>query len=165
MSSLAPTPLVPDGDAREAAVEELARAFKATMGALRRLKGRESHGACGLSHAQYGVLFCLRDADSRPTGEIALAADLSPAATTEMLEGLANAGLVERSRSERDRRVVLTSLTERGRALVEERRTDFESRLHEALAEFSAQELNDAAAVLGRLGEMFEALGREREPG
>ena len=75
-----------------------------------------------------------------------------------MLEGLAAAGLVLRVRSEQDRRVVLTSLTERGRALVQERHDRFAPRYNAALAEFSDEELRTAAAVLGRLRRMFDEI-------
>jgi len=59
-------------------------------------------------------------------------------------------------RSELDKRVVLTSLTERGRALVAERKALFEPRWSAALAEFGDEELQIAAAVLARLGTMFD---------
>ena len=61
-------------------------------------------------------------------------------------------------RSETDKRVVLSSLTDRGRQLVEERRTFFEDRWRRALAEFSDQDLDTAAAILDRIREMFEQM-------
>jgi DNA-binding MarR family transcriptional regulator len=79
-----------------------------------------------------------------------------------MLEGLARAGLVERIRSERDRRVVLSSLTGRGRELVEERHARFQSRFQGAMAQFSADELRTAASVLEGLRGMFDELAEER---
>ena len=54
--------------------------------------------------------------------ELALTADLAPATVTQMLDSLEAAGLVERGRSQSDRRVVLISLTERGAGLVAARR-------------------------------------------
>ena len=71
---------------------------------------------------------------------------------------LAAAGLVSRVRSDRDRRVVLTSLTERGRALVAERHARYAPRWKEALGDFSEDELRVAAAVLDRLGAMFNGM-------
>jgi DNA-binding MarR family transcriptional regulator len=147
---------------REAAGEQLSRSFKGALAALRRMRGRESHATGELSDAQYGVLFCLREAQALSAGEIALAADLSPASATEMLEGLAAAGLVTRERSQRDRRVVLSSLTERGRELTEARRARFEPRFRDALARFDADELRTAAAVLDSLRAMFDELAEER---
>ena len=114
----------PDTTMREAG-QEFGRAFKGCVGALRRLRGRENRAHGELSDAQYGLLFSLVDHEALPTSELALLADLSPATATGMLDGLVAAGLVSRVRSERDRRVVLTSLTERGRALVEARHARF----------------------------------------
>jgi DNA-binding MarR family transcriptional regulator len=152
------------------AVAELSRSFKGCLGAVRRLRGRETRMHGELSDAQYGLLFGLRDRETLPTSELACLADLSPATATGMLDGLAAAGLVSRVRSEQDRRVVLTSLTERGRALVAERHARFAPRFSAALAEFSDDELRTTAAVLDRLRAMFDdiraadASGPEPEP-
>lgn len=144
---------------------ELGRAFRGLMGAVRRLRGRETRRGGGLSDAQYGLLFGLRDHQQLSSGELACLADLSPATTTEMLDGLAAAGLVARIRSEKDRRVVLTSLTERGNALLEERHAQFAPRWKAALAEFSGDELRTAAVVLDRLHALFDEFARDpQEP-
>ena len=75
-----------------------------------------------------------------------------------MLDSLAAMGLVERSRSERDRRVVTCTLTAHGRELVTERHAHFEGRWHEALAEFSANEIATATAVIDRLRALYDVL-------
>jgi MarR family transcriptional regulator, organic hydroperoxide resistance regulator len=144
------------------AAQQVARSFKRAMGAVRRLRGRETHRAGELTDAQYGLLFCLRDQAHMSVRDLAYAAELSPASVTEMLDGLAAEGLVDRRRSERDRRVVLTSLTDSGRGLVEERRARFEPRLRAALEPFGEDELVVAAAVLERLRGLFEEIADER---
>ncbi len=153
--------VVGERDQRDAA-EEVARSFKRALAALRRMRGREAHCPGELTDAQYSLLFCLRDQSQLSLRDLADAADLSPASVTEMLEGLAAAGLVERHRSDRDRRVVLTSLTDGGRGLVEERRARFEPRLRAALEGFSEDELVVAASVLERLRDLFEQVADER---
>ena len=158
-----PRPLgdvVREGEQGDAA-QDVARSFKRAMAAVRRLRGRETHRPGELTDAQYGLLFCLRDQAQMSVRELAEAADLSPASVTEMLEGLTAAGLVERERSDRDRRVVLTSLTESGRGLVEERRARFEPRFRAAMESFSEDELVVAAAVLDRLRDLFEQIADE----
>src|ERR1700759_4654024 len=142
--------------------EEVARSFTRAMAAVRRLRGRETHRPGELTDAQYSLLFCLRDQSQMSMRDIAEAAEVSAASVTEMLEGLAAAGLVERHRSDRDRRVVFTSLTEGGRGLVEERRARFEPRFRAAVEEFSEHDLLVAAAVLDRLRDFFEELTDER---
>ncbi len=152
----------PDEDAqRVEASARLGRSFKGAMAAVRRLRGRETHCAGELSDAQYGLLFGLCEHRELSSRELACAADLSPATTSEMLDGLAAAGLVQSVRSLRDRRVVLTSLTERGRALIEERRARYEPRWRAALAGFSDEELVSAGAVLDSLRAMFDELAEQ----
>ena len=75
-----------------------------------------------------------------------------------MLDGLVATRLVRRERSDRDRRVVLISLTDRGRTLIEERRARYEPRWRAALADFSDDELRSASAVLDRMRDMFDEL-------
>ena len=146
---------------RTEALEVFGRAFKSANAALRRLRGRETHHSGELSYAQYGLLFGLCDGLPRSLRELALQADVSPATAGEMLESLAEAGLVERIRSAEDKRVVLTSLTDRGQALIDERRARYEPRWRAALKDFSADELIAAAAVLDHVRGMFDELAGE----
>ncbi len=155
---LADHPVQPDLEV----LEQLGRSFKATSAAVRRLRGSERRSAGELRDAQYSLLFWLRDHEAVPSSELAQHAELSPPTATEMLDGLEDSGLVSRSRSQRDRRVVLVSLTERGRELVEERRRRFEPRWREAFSEFGDDELRAAVAVLDRMGRLFEELAAER---
>jgi DNA-binding MarR family transcriptional regulator len=144
------------------ALETLGKTFKATNAALRRLRGRETHRPGELSYAQYSLLFALYDGVPRSLRDLALAADVAPATAAEMLDALAATGLVERARSTEDKRVVLSSLTDRGQALIDERRARYEPRWRAALEEFSADDLLTAAAVLDRVRGMFDELAEER---
>lgn len=139
----------------------LGQSFKAAMGAVRRLRGRETQQLDRLSYAQYGLLFGLAAEPELSASKLACVADLAPATVTQMLDHLETAELVHRVRSERDKRVVLVSLTERGRALVEDRRSRLERRWQTAMAEFSDEELLTAATVLDRLRDLFEDFERD----
>lgn len=141
--------------------EQLGESFRAALAAVRRLRARETRHPGELSYAQYGLLFGLREHEPMSSSELALTAELSPASATEMLDGLVSAGLVRRARSERDRRIVLISLTERGGALVEARRAMYEPRWRKTLAEFTDGELRTAAAVLDRIRVLFDEMGSE----
>jgi DNA-binding MarR family transcriptional regulator len=146
---------------REEAIARLGAAFKGAMGAIRRLRGRDTHRHGELTFAQYHLLFGLAERDELSAGGLAVAADLSPATTTQLLDSLAAMGLVERTRSERDRRVVTCTLTAHGRELITERRALFEGRWHAALEEFSAAEIATAAAVVDRLRTFYDELGTD----
>ena len=139
------------------AATALADSFKTLMGAVRRLRGRETHSPGELSNAQFQLLFGLREGKLL-SGELACVAGLSPATTTQMLDGLEAAGLVVRERSLQDRRKVMISLTDRGHALVEERHARFAPMWRQALAGFSDAELATAGAVMDKLGELFDEL-------
>ena len=145
------------GDPEPDPLARLGQAFKAAMGAVRRLRGRETHGLGKLSYAQYSLLFGLAAEPQMSGSRLACVADLAPATVTQMLDHLEADGLVERIRSQDDKRVVFVSLTPRGRELVEQRRAQVEPRWQAALAEFDDQQLLSAAAVLERLSELFSS--------
>lgn len=143
---------------REAAMASFSTAFKGAMAAVRRLRGRETHRPGELSYAQYGLLFGLSERGTLPASELAAVADLAPGTASQMLDALAAHGLIERMRSERDRRIVLVSLTERGSEIVAGRRARYEPLWRVAFADFSDEELRTAAAVLQRAGGLFERM-------
>jgi DNA-binding MarR family transcriptional regulator len=138
--------------------EQLGLAFKAAMAAVRRLRGRETHRPGALSNAQYGLLFSLSFQPEMSARDLAEAATLSPATVTQMLEGLEAHGLVRRLRSAEDKRVVLTALSEQGRAVVDRHRAQVEPRWRASLSEFTPDQLATAAAVLTRLARHFDEL-------
>ncbi len=141
---------------REEAIADLGASFKKTMAAVRRLKGRDTHRPGSPSLAACQLLFVLADRDGLSSGELAFAAELSPASATQMLDSLAEFGFVTRDRSSTDRRVVTCSLTDAGRQFVTERRTLFEGRWREALAEIETADLAVTAAVLDRIASVFD---------
>ena len=87
--------------------------------AVSRMRGRDTHLAGSeISHAQFELMIELDERGELSAGELALAARLSPASVTQMLDALAESGHVERVRSDSDRRVVLARLTAVGQARV-----------------------------------------------
>jgi len=152
----------PGGEHR-AAVSAFALSFKTAMGAVRRLRGRESHRPGELSYAQFGLLFGLAERGELPASELAALADVAPATATPMLDHLAAEGFVARTRIERDRRIVLVSLTERGLELVGTRRARYEELWARELADFSVSELQTATRVLARAAGVFVEIAAESD--
>lgn len=139
------------------ALTELGLAFRHVFRALNRLRGRDTHLAgTDLSHAQFELLIELDERGALAAGELAAAARLTPATVTQMLDHLAESGHVERLRSETDRRVVVSRLTDLGRAKILAKREAWQSRWQAALGDVSERDLRAAAKVLRRLGEMFD---------
>jgi DNA-binding MarR family transcriptional regulator len=148
---------------------ELGTVFRRLARALNRMRGRDTHlGGTELSHAQYELLGELFERGELPAGELAAAARLAPGTVTQMLDHLADVGQVERVRSETDRRVVVTRLTDQGRGKIEAKREAWRERWEDALGGFRPDELEAATRVLERLAGMFEeasAAGPDEGPG
>lgn len=144
--------------ARADAVARLREEFSHLLGAERRLRGRDQQRAAGeLSFAHVRALFALGHEEAT-AGEIAKAAQLSPATVTGMLDELEEAGIVTRRRSATDRRVVLVSLTEEGRALLDHKRARWSAMWERALADVSEADLEATAHVMRAIAETFDAL-------
>jgi DNA-binding MarR family transcriptional regulator len=141
---------------REERLAELGLAFRHAYRSLRSLRGRDTHLKPGeIGHAKYELLAELYERGPLPAGELASAAGLSPASVSQMLDHLAAEDLVERVRSEADRRIVVTKLTRRGRRRVESRRALWGERWKQALEGVDAEELRIASEVLERIGTVF----------
>ena len=136
---------------------ELREAVQAFAAAQRRLRGRDAK-AGGLSFAQFHLMRRLAEVDESPASKLAAGADLSPASATQALDHLAELGLVERVRSDTDRRVVLNRLTPAGREVFATKRAELEERWQEALADLSADQLGQAAQVLRRMAEVLDGI-------
>lgn len=143
-------------DARELAITELGMAFRHVFRALGRMRGRDTHLAgSDVSHAQFELLIELSERGELSAGELAAAAQLTPAAITQMLDHLVESGHVERVRSQTDRRVVRSRLTPIGRRKVQAKRALWKGRWEQELAGVSTQDLRVAADVLTRLSAVF----------
>jgi DNA-binding MarR family transcriptional regulator len=143
---------------REATLEELREALMGLFGAQRRLRGRDARIEGGVSFAHYPLLSALARDGSMSAGQLAADAGLTPATVTQMLDALAAAGLVERSRSETDRRVVTTRLTPEGRRRVDRKEAELIAKWREALSGLDADELAAATRVVARLGAYLDGL-------
>ncbi len=73
----------------------------------------------GLTYTQYIVLLVLWEKDGIPVGEICSRLMLDNGTLSPLLKKMQQAGLIERKRSGEDDRMVLVTLTEKGRGLQE----------------------------------------------
>jgi DNA-binding MarR family transcriptional regulator len=145
-------------------LDRLGAAFRRLFRSLNRLRGRDTHlGSSELSHAQFELLIELYEHGELPAGELASAAQLAPPTVTQMLEHLADCGHVERVRSESDRRVVVSRLTDQGSRQIEAKRAAWQARWAQALAGVSPRELRAATRVLERLSGVFEDVPGDEE--
>jgi DNA-binding MarR family transcriptional regulator len=142
-----------------AGAEAVRLAFVELMGAERRLRARDQKCAKGdLTQGQIRALFTIDKSGEATAGDLAKAAELSPASVSTMLDTLECEGIVERRRSESDRRVVVVTLTESGRALLEAKRDAWRARGRQALEGVSDEHLVAAADVMHRMAALLDEL-------
>jgi len=146
---------------RTAAVTELGVAFRRAFRSLRSLRGRDTHRGDDVGHAQFELLIELYARGPMHAGELAEAVEASAATVSGMLDNLCDADLVERTRSEADRRLVVVKITRRGRRKVEARKATWQRRWQEAMEGVDDEELRVAARVLERISGIFCEQRRE----
>jgi DNA-binding MarR family transcriptional regulator len=143
-------------------LDELGGAFRRVFRSVSRLRGRDTHlGGEELSHAQFELLIELSERGELSAGDLAQAARLAPGTVTQMLDHLAESGHVERTRSNIDRRVVVSRLTPSGQRKIEAKRELWQARWEKALEGIEIDELRAATAVLDRLHTLFAEVSEE----
>jgi DNA-binding MarR family transcriptional regulator len=142
---------------REQTVDALQEAVAEFSAAQRRLRSRDFRRG-GLTLAQWHLVRRLAEHDELPAGKLAADAGLTPATVTQTLDALAAAGLVERVRSQSDRRVTLNRLTPAGRERFAEKHAEIGRRWADALADFPAEQLEQATVLLRRMAAVVDEL-------
>jgi len=141
---------------RAAALDEVQAALRQLLYAERRLRGRDHQRDTGaLSPGHLRALFAIGDEETT-AGEIARAAQVSPAAVTAMLDELEADGIISRRRGETDRRCVLVALTARGRDVLGEASARWRERWEAATADLPAADLQAAAGVMRAIARMLD---------
>ena len=113
--------------------------------------------ARGFSFIQYIVLAWLRDGVALNPKDICARYRHDSGALTRVIDQLAERGLLERVRRDRDRRKVELQLTPAGRATVEGLIPLVVERLNLALAEFSSSEFNELKRLLVKLNTKLQS--------
>lgn len=138
-------------------VEELRAAFVELLASERRLRGRDQKRTDGgLSMAQYRALSRLLDEPELTAGRLAEAADVQPGSMSQMLDGLERDGMVERGRSDADRRIVTVRLTDVGRREALAKRRHIARKWQDALGDLDAAEVRAGTDVLRRIAAFLD---------
>ncbi|MFJ3671090.1 MarR family winged helix-turn-helix transcriptional regulator [Streptomyces sp. NPDC090106] len=143
---------------RQAALEALARAAYSLSAADARLRGRATRtpGALSLTHAR--ALRVLAERGPLSIAELAAGVETTSPAATQLVNGLARAGYVDRRPDPANRRAVRVSLTPEGRERHRSRERALSGALDTALAELGGQDITVATEVLIRLGAIYDEL-------
>ena len=107
--------------------------------------------AQGFTFVQYQILAWLRDGIAVNPRDICAQFRHNSGALTRVIDQLAERGLLERARRDRDRRKVELELTPAGRAVVETLIPLVVEKLNDALADFSSAEVQEFKRLLLKL--------------
>ncbi len=91
--------------------------FRIVIAAVRQ-HSRELEAACGISGAQVWMLASIADTPEITVSQLSQSLSIHISTASNLLDKLARAGLVERLRSEEDRRVVHLRLTDAGQDII-----------------------------------------------
>ena len=147
-----PTALPPEPSAAAYAVAD--RLHSASIHLLRTLRAEDR--ATGLSGPRLSALSVIVFGGPLPMSALAAAEQVRPPTMTNLIRGLVRAGLVTRTRSRSDRRVLLVRATAKGRRLLQEGRRRRVARLAAALAARPAAERR----LVARAAKLIDKVGR-----
>jgi DNA-binding MarR family transcriptional regulator len=139
-----------------AAVDAFRRIFRAL-----RLAAQQTHRRSGISAAQLFVLSSLADGAASSLTELGERTHTDRSSVADVVERLAAAGLVDRVRSERDRRRMEVMITPAGRALLHDAPAAPTALLIAGLAAMPEAEL---ATLVDGLARLTRAMGLETAP-
>jgi DNA-binding MarR family transcriptional regulator len=141
------------------ALAGVAEAWETFVRAMRHARARNRDRSHGLSLSQYELLRPLLDqAEGMPAGRLAEYAGVTAASATGALDALENAGVVERTRAEHDRRHVTISLTTGGREQLEHKQQDLDGKRRVFFATLAPDERDQAERTLRHLAALIEEL-------
>jgi DNA-binding MarR family transcriptional regulator len=118
----------------------------------RRAMVKDMH-ACGQSPAQLHVLGLLNEMGPSTVSHIAMQLGVTPPSASAIVDRMVDGGLVDRQRSEEDRRVVTVSLAAAGRDALQASVGGRRGMLERVLSQLSDEELRDTVRLMGRLEE------------
>ncbi len=145
---------VPAAPHRPAPPQVADRIHSAAIHLLRRLRRQDE--ASGLTAARMSALSVVVFGGPVTIGRLAEAEQVSGPTITRMLAGMEREGLLQRTRDERDRRVIWIKTTPKGARLLQEGRRRRIAALASDLASLEPAEL----ALLARAAELLDRIAR-----
>lgn len=111
-----------------------------------------------VSFVQWVVLMHLREKLATTSAELSECICHDSGALTRLIDGLEQRGLVQRTRSQQDRRVIEIELTPEGRKVTESFLPEIVDLYNHLVGDFSVQEVDTLITLLTRLGETLSRL-------
>lgn len=143
------------GDRRES-VAAAVDAVSAWIDRRRSAVVRDMH-ECGQSPAQLHVLGLLNELGPTTVSRVATQMGVTPPSASGIIDRMVDGGLVDRERSDEDRRVVTVTLTDAGRAALQASLGGRREMLERVLTQLDDDELRDTVRVIERLEQAIVA--------
>lgn len=149
--SLEPAAAVPEQETRSL-LKSIRRIVRAND-----LQSRALAKSIGLTGPQLVVLMAVAELGEVTTKALADHADLSPATVVIVLENLEHREIVQRYRSDSDRRIVYTRLTPKGQQLISHAPRVFGDAFARRFASLSSERRRELISSVAALGELMSA--------
>jgi DNA-binding MarR family transcriptional regulator len=142
-----------------ASAEDFLVAFETLAQAVRRARGAVAQDAPGrLTLSQYSLLLPLSGADTARVSDLAAGAGIAPSTASRILDALERRAIVRRTRSVEDRRGVTVTLTDHGRATLDQQHEWMRGRQLEFFDDLPGEERQLVADLLVRLAALIDEL-------
>jgi DNA-binding MarR family transcriptional regulator len=115
----------------------------------------------GIKPRDFSVLWCLRDSGLATVGQVQAFIHKSPSTTSALIAELEEKGLVSRTRSQEDNRVVIVELTPAGREMAENTPLGGLPLLRRQLGSLPVERLVEMESVLNEIMKLMEVTGIE----
>ena len=116
----------------------------------------KQHVHTDITTEQFTILQFIHQAKSTTTTQIAQSLGVGKSAITAVVNRLVNKELLERNRSETDRRIVAISLTDQGRAVVAETEAEIHRFIADKLGHFNPKEIEGFLIAIEKLAILME---------
>lgn len=145
-------------DASQRRREELDGLLSGTFNSILRIEERslDNRLTHGLTITEVHTIVAMGLHERSPMNVVAARLGVTLATLTTAVAKLVRKGFVERSRSEDDRRVVLVSLTKKGRQVLRAHNLFHHQMIDEALADLSEEEERVLAEALAKVKAFFD---------
>ncbi|MFT4053503.1 MAG: MarR family transcriptional regulator [Novosphingobium sp.] len=145
-------------NARKEALDALARAVYKLSAADARMRGRSSRTADTLSLSQARALKVLAEQGAKSVGDLAIEVETTGAATTQLVNGLVAAGLVEKRPSEHDKRAMVVSISVLGETLHRKRSDHIAHWMIENIGDYDPVVISQSTDIIIQLADLYDAL-------
>jgi DNA-binding MarR family transcriptional regulator len=142
-----------------AGAEDFVVAFETLAQAVRRARGAVAQDARGrLTLSQYSLLLPLSGSDTARVSDLAAGAGIAPSTASRILDALERRAIIRRTRSVEDRRGVTVTLTDHGRAALDQQHEWMRSRQLEFFDGLPGKERELVSDLLARLAALIDEL-------